>query len=320
MEYLIALLASLTVLSLVIYFMRSQALSPADARLNQLSPSRTVEVDGADGSILRRAPSAIPAIGRLLDGRGPSERWSVDLERANLTLRPIEYLLMRTLFGGLAFLIVLLIFRSPLGLILATGAAVLAFMLPAFWVSNRIKKRVKGIEGQLVETLTLMASSQRAGFAFAQAVELAAQRMGPPISIEMNRMLLDLNLGASTEDALVAMNQRVQSEDLDLVVTAILIHRQTGGNLAEILDNVTETMRDRERIRGEIKTLTASQRLSGFVLCVWPLLLAGLFTLINPGMMSLMWTTTAGIVMLVIWLILNALGIFTMRRILAIDI
>ena len=99
MEYLIALLASLTVLSLVIYFLRSQALSPADARLNLLSPSRTVEVDSADGSILRRAPSAIPAVGRLLDGRGPSERWSVDLERANLTLRPIEYLLMRTLFG-----------------------------------------------------------------------------------------------------------------------------------------------------------------------------------------------------------------------------
>ena len=165
-----------------------------------------------------------------------------------------------------------------------------------------------------------MASSQRAGFAFAQAVELAAQRMGPPISIEMTRMLLDLNLGASTEDALVAMNQRVQSEDLDLVVTAILIHRQTGGNLAEILDNVTETMRDRERIKGEIKTLTASQRLSGFIFCTWPLFLAVLFTLINPGMMSLMWTTTAGIVMLVIWVILNALGIFTMRRILAIDI
>jgi len=319
MEYLIALVASLAMLCLFSYAVRAQALRPSEARLRHLSTSRDASISG-DGSILRRAPSAIPAIGNLLDARGMSDRWTADLGRASLTLRPIEYLLMRALMAGFAFLIVILILRSPIGLVIASALATVAFMVPAFWVQSRIRRRVRGIEGQLVEALTLMASSQRAGFAFAQAVELAAQRMGPPISVEMNRMLLDLNLGASTEDALMAMNERVGSEDLDLVVTAILIHRQTGGNLAEILDNVTETMRDRERIKGEIKTLTASQRLSGFILCAWPVVLAGLFTAINPGMMSLMWTTTAGIIMLGIWLVLNTLGIFTMRRILAIDI
>lgn len=319
MEYLIALLAALSVLALFAYLVRAQAMRPSDARLYRLSTSREAAV-ASDGTILRRAPSSIPAIGNLLSTKGFSERWSRDLERANLTLRPVEYLLMRALLAGVTFLIVMLIFRNPLGLVVGCLVGAVAFMLPALWVQMRIKRRVHGVEDQLVETLTLMASSQRAGFAFAQAVELAAQRMGAPISIEMNRLLLDLNLGASTEDALQAMNERVGSEDLDLVVTAILIHRQTGGNLAEILDNVTETMRDRERIKGEIKTLTASQRLSGFILCAWPLLLAVLFTLINPSMMSLMWTTSVGIIMLIIWGILNVLGIFTMRRILAIDI
>lgn len=318
MPLLIAFLAAMAVICLVAYVARAQALRPSEARLRRLT-SREASVS-ADGTILRRGSSAIPAIGRLLDARGMTEQWSIDLERAGLTLRPIEYLLMRALLGGFAFLIILALLRSPIGFILACAVGFLMFMVPAFWVQTRIKRRVRGIEAQLVESLTLMASSQRAGFAFAQAVELAAQRVGPPMSIELNRMLLDLNLGASTEDALLAMNDRVRSEDLDLVVTAILIHRQTGGNLAEILDNVTETMRDRERIKGEIKTLTASQRLSGFILCSWPLLLAAIFTAINPGMMSLMWTTTAGIIMIVLWIILNGLGIFTMRRILAIDI
>jgi tight adherence protein B len=198
------------------------------------------------------------------------------------------------------------------------GAA--AFMLPAFWVKMRIGKRVSGIEKQLVEALTLISNAQRSGFAFAQGVDLAAKRVGPPISIELNRMLLDINLGASTEDALVAMNERIDSEDLDLVVTAILIHRQTGGNLAEILDNVTETMRDRERIKGEIKTLTSSQRLSGWILSLWPGVLALLFALIAPKMMSLLVTTTPGLVMLGIWGVLNLLGFISIRRILDIDI
>jgi tight adherence protein B len=321
MEYLAAIFASLAVLFLFTFLVRAQGLRPSESRLRHLSASRAVTVAASgDNSILRRDPSSIPALGRLLTNRGYATQWNTDLERAGLTLRPAEYLLIRLIVAAVAFLIVMMILLNPVGMLLAFVAAVFGFMIPAFWVSTRIKKRVKGIEDQLVETLTLMANSQRAGFAFAQAVELAAQRTGPPISLELNRMLLDLNLGASTEDALMAMNERVQSEDLDLVVTAILIHRQTGGNLAEILDNVTETMRDRERIKGEIKTLTASQRLSGVILSGWPVLLGLIFAAVNPKGMSLMWTTGPGLVMLAVMLGLNLAGFFSIRRILAIDI
>ena len=321
MEFLAAAMAALAVLFLFTFLVRAQALRPAESRLHRLSASRNVTLDtSGDNTILRRNPSSIPAIGRLLTSRGYAAQWNSDLERAGLTLRPVEYVLIRLIMGGFVFMLILLLMMSPVGLVLAFAGGAVGFMIPAFWVSTRIKRRVRGIENQLVETLTLMASSQRAGFAFAQAVELAAQRTGPPISLELNRLLLDLNLGASTEDALMAMNERVQSEDLDLVVTAILIHRQTGGNLAEILDNVTETMRDRERIKGEIKTLTASQRLSGMILSGWPAVLGLLFLLINPGGMSLMWTTTAGVIMLGIMILLNLLGYFSIRRILDIDI
>ena len=104
------------------------------------------------------------------------------------------------------------------------------------------------------------------------------------------------------------------------MVTAILIQRQTGGNLVEVLENVTEIMRDRERIKGDIKSLTASQRLSGWVLSLWPVVLALIFFAINPSTMSLMWTTVPGLIMSTVWVCLNLMGVFTMRRILDIDI
>ena len=133
-------------------------------------------------------------------------------------------------------------------------------------------------------------------------------------------MLLDVNLGSSMETALANMNERIGSDDVDVVVTAILIQRNTGGNLAEVLDSVTETMRDRERIQGEIKTLTSQQRLTGWILSLWPVGLGLLFLLVNTDRMSLMWTTAPGIVLLVIFMILNVLGFFTIQRILDIDI
>jgi tight adherence protein B len=210
--------------------------------------------------------------------------------------------------------------RGLPGLLLGIVLGFAGYMIPAVWVGMRGRSRINKIDRQLGETITLIANAQRAGFAFAQGVDVAAQRMGPPISVELSRMMLDMNMGASTEDALVAMNERIGSEDLDLVVTAILIQRQTGGNLTEVLDNVTEIMRDRERIQGEIKSKTASQRMSGLILSLWPAALGLLFFAINPSMMSLMWTTTPGLVLLVIWLTLNLLGFFTMRRVLAIDI
>jgi tight adherence protein B len=322
MEFVAAATAGLTVLLLFTYLVRERALRPSEARLQNLGARRSMAVEATeDGqTILRREASSIPAIARFLNHRGYTDRWQFDLERAGLTLRPGEYFLMRFAFGIAAFAIMLLILRSPLGFVIGCVVGAAAFMLPAFWVKMRIGKRVSGIEKQLVEALTLISNAQRSGFAFAQGVDLAAKRVGPPISIELNRMLLDINLGASTEDALVAMNERIDSEDLDLVVTAILIHRQTGGNLAEILDNVTETMRDRERIKGEIKTLTSSQRLSGWILSLWPGVLALMFVAIAPKMMSLLVTTTAGLVMLAIWVLLNVLAFVSIRRILDIDI
>jgi tight adherence protein B len=194
------------------------------------------------------------------------------------------------------------------------------YMLPAYWVNMRTERRMRAIDTQLVETITLISNALRAGFAFSQGIDAAAKRVGPPMSIELGRVLVDISLGRSTEEALTALNDRIGSDDLDMVVTAILIQRSSGGNLVEVLDNVTATMRDRERIRGEIKTLTSAQRFTAWVLSIWPLCVALMFFGVNPDIMSLMWTTGTGVALLVLWVFLNVMGIVALQRILSIDI
>ena len=307
------------------YLIRTRVFRPAEDRLRYLSADRTLnsvrtehEEDGR--TLLRRESSSLPTLRRFLSTSGYAEQWAFDLERAGLTLRPGEYFLIRLLIAALVFIVAFMIGQSALALVIGVLAGGLAFMLPAFWLQRRIQGRLHKIDAQLVETLTLIANALRSGFAFAQGIDVASKRIPPPMAMELGRLLLDINLGSTIEDALRGLNRRVGSDDVDMVVTAILIQRASGGNLAEILESVTATIRERERIRGEIKTMTAQQRLTGWVLSVWPALLGLVFFLINPHVMSLLWTTTAGIVMLVVWVILNTLGIFTIQRILNIDI
>ena len=173
---------------------------------------------------------------------------------------------MRLLFGAVGVVIIAAWGRNIIALLVGLVAGLMLYQVPALWVGFRTKRRIEKINAQLVETITLIAGALRSGFAFSQGVDVAAKRIGAPMSVELNRMLLDVNLGASMEAALTSLNERIGSDDVDVVITAILIQRNTGGNLAEVLDSVTETMRDRERIQGEIKTLTSQQRLTGWVL------------------------------------------------------
>lgn len=207
-----------------------------------------------------------------------------------------------------------------MGLAVAIPLALVGFMLPALYVTLKKRRRLHAIDRQLVEGLSHIANSIRAGFAMLQAIDAAAQRLQPPLSEEFSRLVADVRLGASLEDALTALGNRVGSYDLDMVITAIMIQRSTGGNLSEVLDNVAETIRERDRIRGEIRVLTAQMRFAAWVLSLWPAVLAGIFFLLNPDLMSNLWTEAAGIVLLVIAGILQLLGFFTIRRIAAIEI
>lgn len=245
------------------------------------------------------------------------ENWTADLERAGLTLTPKEYLILR-LVAGLVLTLAGFLF-SPLPVLGLVGLPI-GYWAVGFWVQRRIKIRRAKLEEQLVELLQMLASGMRAGFGFAQSLDTAGNQLVDPISSEIKRTLRDIAVGASVEQALEALNKRVGSSDFDIVVTAILIQRTVGGNLAEILNNVEHTMRERERIRGEIRTLTSQQRLTGFVIGGIPVGLFFIFYLINPEFTSLLITEPLGNLMLGGAVVMEFMGFLVIRKIVNIEV
>jgi tight adherence protein B len=248
-------------------------------------------------------------------------RAKLDLQRAGLTLKVSEYLLLRLLLAIVVALFVIVISAgSPVGLLIALALSVGGFLVPALGLKWLATRRQAAISGQLVETLQLISNGLRSGFAFTQALELAAKQMASPIRDELEHFLRDNSLGAPIEDSLRAMVDRSGSLDLDMVVTSILVQRTTGGNLSEILDNVSETVRERYRLQGEMRALTASQRLTGLILSLYPLFLLGVFSLIAPSVMKVLVTEELGRILLGVAITLQVIGALAIRRITSLEV
>lgn len=243
--------------------------------------------------------------------------WTRDLERAGLTLNVREYFILRVT-GAVAITLLAFIF-APVK-ILAIGGAPIGFLAVGFWVKRRIGTRQQKLESQLVELLQMLASGLRAGFGLLQAMEAATDQLSPPVSVEMRRFMRDTAMGASIEAALESMNERIGSSDWDIVITAIMIQRSVGGNLAEILDNVAHTMRERERIKGEIRTLTSQQRMTGYVIGGIPIGLGVLFAFLNWQFTSLLFTEPLGRGMLAVGTALWITGFVIIQKIVNIEV
>jgi tight adherence protein B len=269
------------------------------------------------GHLRQRSYSGLPLLSAFL---AQFKKAALLLERAGLPLRVGEFYMIRFAVAFVMFFVPLVfgpsLFTFGCGLV----SAFIGFMLPAWWVGSKKASRMRRFEGQLVDLLGLLSNSLKSGYGLMQSFEFAGRQMEPPIALEIRRMLRDANLGMSAEDALLAMGDRIDSKDLDMVLTAINIQRAVGGNLSEILDQVANTMRERERIRGEIITLTSQQRMSGIIIGGLPVFMFALFMVMNPGYMSLLFTEMAGRIMLIGAASLELLGYFAIKRIMAIEI
>jgi len=238
-------------------------------------------------------------------------RISRDLARANLKLHVSEYYYIR--FGLALFLgAVLWLFRDPLS---GVFGIVIGYFLPRIWVGRRISGRLGAFNKQLADTITLLSNSLRAGSSFLQSIELVSREGNPPMAEEMGRVVREVNLGLGMEEALNNLVRRIKSEDLDLMVTAISIQQQVGGNLAEILDTIAFTIRERVRIKGEINTLTAQGRYSGYLVAMLPIGLAFVLNIINPAFMQPLFTQLIGRILLGVGIVLMAIGFFAIQKI-----
>jgi tight adherence protein B len=198
--------------------------------------------------------------------------------------------------------------------------------VPRFFVNRRKAKRLQAFNDHLADTITLIADALRAGASFLQAIELVVRETQPPISTEFNRVIREVNLGLPFEQALNNMVRRVRSDDLELMTTAISIQHQVGGNLAEILDSIAFTIRERVRILGEIRVLTSQQRLSGYVVAGLPIGLVAILTFIAPNFMSPMFGEPfiagipLGVILLATGGLLMFIGFMAIRRIVDIEV
>src|SRR4029453_1704932 len=271
---------------------------------------------GSKGNLReKRSYSGLPVLSTFLSQFRGSEAMAIHLERAAVPLRVGEFYLIRWGMAGL-FLVIPFVFGFAIfNLLLGIGLSVVGYMLPAMWVNGKKKSRINKINQQLVDLLGLVSNSLKSGYGLMQSFEFASRQMQPPIALEIRRMLRESNLGMSAEDALNALGERIDSSDLDMVLTAINIQRTVGGNLAEILDKVATTMRERERIRGEINTLTAQQKMTGIVIGGLPVFMFAIFMVMNPGYMSLLITETIGKAMLAAAIGLHLMGYFSLKRI-----
>ena len=234
-----------------------------------------------------------------------------DLARANLKLRVAEYYYIR-IGMSLGLGVLLFVFRDPVSGLIGFFAG---YMLPRFWIGRKIGGRLKGFNKQLPDTIVLLSNSLRAGSSFLQSIELVSREGAPPMSEEMGRVVREVNLGLGMEEALANLVRRIKSDDLDLMVTAIGIQQQVGGNLAEILDTIAFTIRERVRIKGDINTLTAQGRVSGYLVAFLPIGLGVALNAINPAFMQPLFTETIGRILIAVGAVMMTIGFLAIRKI-----
>lgn len=247
----------------------------------------------------------------IKSGKTPFLRITEQLETAGILLKAQEFLL---LWGGVTLVpsAIMAIFRAPL-MSICTVTFVL-FILPPFLVMRARNKRKSHFEKQLADVLVLMSNCMRSGYAFHQAMEVVAEEMPDPIGKEFSRVLREVRLGGSYDAALSNMVNRMKSKDLEMIVTAVLIQRQVGGNLAEILDNISDTIKERIRIKGEIKVMTASGRMSGLIVGLLPIFIMVILMVLNPDYVNSFFETKIGNIMLVVAVIMELMGAMIIRH------
>jgi tight adherence protein B len=254
---------------------------------------------------------------RFADARGFSERLDMELEAAGVSIRSGEFVVMSAGSAIVAGILGAALMRNAL---LALVFAAVGAAIPTGLLRTALSKRANKLREQLPDVLTIMAASLRAGHSFLQSLDTVAKEIAQPAAAEFQRVVAEIRLGRPAEDALEALAVRVGSEDFKWAVLAVNIQREVGGNLAEILDNVADTLRERAMLRRQIRVLTSEGRLSAWVLTLLPIGIGLYMGAVNPTYIALLFTTTIGWVMLITAAVLMVLGILWMRKIVNIDV
>ncbi len=256
-----------------------------------------------DGQYKNETPRSNPAV-----GRNSITRWSWERLVNHRLAIPLGILF--GVFLGLGCT------RGAPGTMIGAG---FGYLLPVLASGQLRRRRLEAFQAQLPDTFVLVANSLKAGFSFLQALEMVAREAAAPSSDEFRKVVREINLGVSVEEALTSLTQRMPGEDLELAVTAILIQRQMGGNLSEILEVIAATIRDRVRIQGHLKSVTAQGRLTGAVVALLPVGLGVIMTILSPEFIRPLLIEPLGRLLLACALALELIGAWAIKKICTID-
>lgn len=286
-------------------------------RLNQvMGPGEKAPADASDGK--KRSTPIADTLNRALEGRKVAVDLATHLARADLKLTVGEFLAVQVIVAIGLGVVGNFLFGT---IVLALLAAVVGWFAPRWYMSSRQGQRVKAFGNQLGDALNLMVNGLRSGYSVLQAMEAVSRELPKPISAEFARVAQEVQLGVSVEQALANMLRRINSDDLDLMITAINVQREVGGNLAEILDVISFTIRERVRIKGEVNTLTAQGKYSGYVISLLPIGLSLVLFCINKPYISRLFTSGfCGWAMVVCGLLMIGSGFLAIQKIVNIEV
>ena len=308
-------------LTYALYLFTSRSSDKKRALLNErLAEAIRSSVNSSDADVqLAREEllSEIPWLNRSLLKLALPARLKRTIDQADLNITVVRLVLFSLTAGVLAFLAVSMVSTSYL---LMGLCGVVATVLPYLHVLTKRKKRMNKFLRLLPDALDLMSRGLTAGHAFTESLHMVATEMPEPISSEFRKTYEEQNLGLSLKLALENMVQRMPMLDLRMCVTAILIQRETGGNLSELLEKVAFTIRERFRIMEDLKTLTLSSRWSAWLLCALPIFLALYISMMNPGYMDVLWRDPRGHKLIALAVTMQILGMLMVQRIMKIKI
>lgn len=260
-------------------------------------------------------------MGSIITPKGMAIRIAGQLSKADIPLKANEFVAIQFLAVMLGMSIGMTMFKNvAVGLVVA----LCGYFLPLMWVNIMKGKRVRMFNDQILDTLVMLANGLKAGYSFLQSLEMVSRETLPPMGKELKRVLKENSLGINLEETLMALNQRVESEDWDLVTTVVLIQRQVGGNLAEILDKIGFTIRQRMKIKGDIQTKTAQAKVSGALVGALPIGIGFMIYLINPKFISKLFTFRYGAFrgwfVVVFGLVWELIGMYFIMKIVDIEV
>lgn len=298
-------------------FLNRKSLAQADAALERLRERDRATPDSVRSILRESNVSELPALDKLLAGKNITAVVAEQLQKAGLEQTTPASFLLRVIVSTVIGFFVGWIYRGP---VVGFLSGFIGFLIPIWWLRSKQKKRISTFRDQLPDALDMLVSAMKAGYSFQAAMRFIGEEINAPLGPEFMRFYEEQRLGMEVRTALLALQGRIDSLDLKMFVTAVLIQRETGGNLSEVLGNIGTLMRERAALKADIETLTAESKMSARILSALPVIVFVLINLINSNFMKPMLQSPTGIYVFVSAGFMVMAGYYTMMKIADIDI